>query len=59
MDIFEMVAKVLAQTPNDMKKGESVIVKCPKCGNDIKVSRSGYNGHYRFSCDNCAFYFMQ
>lgn len=54
---LEWVEEVLAQA--DLKKGESKVVKCPKCGGKVKVSRSSYNGHYHASCEKCGMGFCQ
>lgn len=54
---LELVEKVLAQAK--LKEGESKVVKCPKCGGDVIVSRSSYNGHYHASCEKCGMGFCQ
>lgn len=54
---LEWVEKVLDQA--NLEKGESKVVKCPKCGGDVKVSRSSYNGHYHASCEKCGMEFRQ
>ena len=54
---LEWVEKVLDQAK--LKEGESKVVKCPKCGGEVKVSRSSYNGHYHASCEKCGMGFCQ
>ena len=54
---LDWVEEVIRQA--NLKKGESKVVKCPKCGGKVNVSRSAYNGHYHASCDNCGMGFCQ
>ncbi len=51
------VEKVVAQA--NLKAGGTKIVRCPKCGGDVKVSRSSYNGHYHAACAKCGMEFGQ
>ena len=56
-EILKWVDGIISQA--NLRKGESKVVKCPKCGGDVKVSRSSYNGHYCACCDNCKMSFRQ
>ena len=43
-----------------LKKGESRSVMCPLCGHpDMKISKSGYNGHLHIWCDGCEFLLVE
>lgn len=42
-----------------LKKGKTMIVKCPKCKGKLVVSRSAYNGHLHMSCSDCKWYLVQ
>lgn len=37
--------------PKDLKAGQSVIKKCPKCGNNLRISRASINGHLWIVCE--------
>lgn len=56
-ETLEWMEKVIDQA--DLEKGESKVVECPKCGGNVKVSRSSYNGHYHASCGKCGMGFCQ
>lgn len=56
-EALEWVIGVLSQAK--LEKGESKVVKCPKCGGEVIVSRSSYNGHYHASCKECGMGFCQ
>ena len=34
----------------NLKWGDSIVVKCPKCGGKLHIERSEYNGHIHIIC---------
>lgn len=47
---FNYVLKIFKEA-EDIKKGESKTIKCPKCNSNLHISKSGYNGHIWAVCE--------
>ena len=53
-EIIEMMKtfdKVLELVPKDLKTGQEVFKKCPKCGNKLRIARASVNGHLWITCE--------
>ena len=44
---------------DQLKWGQSIEVKCLKCGGKVKISKSSYNGHIHIKCENEDFILIQ
>lgn len=57
MDDDKMIDNILKifSEAEDVKKGESKVIKCPLCNSNLNISKSGYNGHIWAVCEkeNC------
>lgn len=50
-DEEEEFIKLLKLVPDDLKPGEGVIKKCPRCGAKLRIERASYNGHLWITCE--------
>lgn len=42
---------LLNLVPKDLKQGDFIIEKCPKCNSRLKIGRSNLNGHLCITCE--------
>lgn len=52
-DKFKKLMKVVMPLASQLKRGESVITKCPDCHEGMTILRSKSNGHLHVFCENC------
>lgn len=50
-EVNDFVFKFLSLVPDDLKAGEEVIKKCPRCGANLKIIRAKLNGHLWIVCE--------
>lgn len=48
---YNFIIELSKLVPNDLKAGQSIITKCPKCGAKLKVARASINGHLWITCE--------
>lgn len=54
-----IVFKIYMKEIKDLKKGDKIIVDCPKCKGKLYISKSNYNGHLHIFCENKDLIIMQ
>lgn len=47
----KMLKSLYELVPKDLKAGQEVKSKCPRCGSDLKIARASLNGHLWITCE--------